>query len=366
MNLNQECVLLKNELKKFAQQVILDKVDEFDKACTFPIDHIKQLADMGIMGALVPEEYDGAGLDLIGFIVSLEEMSKICASTATVVAVHNAFFVYPILKHGSEDLRKKFLPGAAIGEIIGGFACLDANEISVSKSDIGYSINGTNHLVFNAVANGPFTAFLPTGEKHNTHFACVINNDLLIQREDSNNVLGLKSAGIRRVIFKNLGLAEHDLIGAPENGNSILNDTRGVASICFAAILLGVAQGARDEAIKYAKERIQFDQPIINYAMVREKIALMTTHIEASRQLIYDAAMLFDAGKKIQPVASIAKEFAGDTAVKATTEAIQIFGGYGYMKDYPVERYFRDAQVVNIIGGTPDMHKEIIAKETIG
>ncbi|MBN2619526.1 acyl-CoA dehydrogenase family protein [candidate division WOR-3 bacterium] len=356
--------MLKSELKKFAQQVILDKVDELDKACTFPVDHIKQLADMGILGALVPEEYDGAGLDLIGFVVSLEEMSKVCASLATVIAAHNAFFVYPILKYGNDGLKKKYLPAAVTGEIIGGFACTGTHETKVEKSGAGCTINGTNPFVLNAAANGPFTAFLPKSE--GSVLACVIDRDAHIEQDDTNSVLGLKSAGIHRVSFKDFTLPEHNVLSTPAQGNAIQNETLTIASISLAAVLVGIAQGACDEAIKYAKERVQFAQPIISFGMVREKIALMATRIEASRQLVYNAAMLCDAGKKVQPSASIARYFAGETAVEVTDEAIQIFGGYGYMKDYPVERYFRDAQTVNVIGGTPAMHKELIAQETIG
>lgn len=358
--------MLKSELKKFAQQVILDRVDEFDKACTFPDEQIKQLADMGILGALVPEEYGGADLDLIGFVVSLEEISKVCASTATIVAIHNAFFVYPILKYGNDDLKKKYLPGAATGEITGGFACVGTNETSATRTGDAYHLKGFNPLIFNAAASGPFTAFLPLVGATDSILACVIESDPAILREEANTLLGLRSAGIKQAEFNDHALPAQGIISTPENGHLVLNDTRNCAVICLAAILAGIAQGALDEAIKYAKERIQFDQPIINFGMVREKIACMTTRIEASRQLVYEAAMLYDAGKKIQPTASIAKYAAGETAVEVTNQAIQIFGGYGYMKDYPVERYFRDAQTVNIIGGTPAMHKELIARETIG
>lgn len=365
MNLNQECILLKGELKKFAQQVILDNVDELEKSCAFPMEHIQKLADMGILGALVPEEYDGAGLDLIGFVVSLEEMSKVCASSASIIATHNAFFIYPILKHGTEELKKKYLSGGVTGEIIGGFACIGTNEATAHAQGDNYLVKGVNPVVFNGALDGPFTAFLPI---HDTDklLACVIEPDPAITREETNSILGLKSAGIRRVAFKDAALVSANLISTPEQGAAILNDTHDCAIICFASILVGIAQGALDEAIKYGKERIQFAQPITNFGMVREKIAYMATHIEASRQLVYDAAMLYDAGKNYHRAAAMAKHLAGQTAVEVTNQAIQIFGGYGYMKDYPVERFFRDAQVVNVIGGTPAMHKEIIAKETIG
>jgi len=358
--------MLKSELKKFTQQVILDKVDEFEKTCSFPTDNIQKLADMGILGALVPETYDGAGLDLIGFVVSLEEMSKVCASTASIVATHNAFFIYPIFKHGSEELKKKYLPPAVTGEVVGGFACIGTNEAKAASNGENYVITGANPLVFNAVSDGPFTAFVPISGTDSNILACVVDGGSALEREDTNASLGLKSAGIRRIVYRDTTIGSDSLIGSPEKGITVLNDTHDCAIICFAAILVGIAQGALDEAIKYGKERIQFNQPIINFGMVREKVAYMATHIEASRQLVYEAAMLYDTGKNFHRAAAMAKHLAGQTAIETTNQAIQIFGGYGYIRDYPVERFFRDAQVVNVIGGTPAMHKEIIAKETIG
>jgi alkylation response protein AidB-like acyl-CoA dehydrogenase len=321
---------------------------------------------MGILGALVPEEHDGAGLDLIGFAVSLEEMGKVCASTASIVAVHNALFVYPILKHGTEEMKKKYLPGAATGEIIGGFACIGTNQAHAVAQGAQYLVNGINPMVFNAAPNGPIAAFFPITETENSILPCVIDQGPAVQRETNNNILGLKAAGIRRVLFKDVQISSEHLISKPDTGTRVLNDARDCAIICLAAILVGIAQGALDEAVRYGKERIQFGQPIIDFGMVREKIAFMATHIEASRQLVYDAAMLFDREKNIRQAAAMAKHLAGQTAVEVTNQAIQIFGGYGYMRDYPIERLFRDAQVINVIGGTPDMHKEIIAKETIG
>lgn len=365
MNMDQESVLLKSELKKFAQQVILDKADEFDKASRFPVENIERLADMGILASLIPETYDGAGLNLTAFVAALEELSKVCASTAMIVAIHNAFFVYPIAKYGSEDMKKKYLPAAATGEIIGGYACVETNEATIVKTEADYLAKGKNPVVFNAASNGPFTAFLPT-EKNGSLCACVIERDPAILDNNTDAVLGLKSAGIRQIVFNDHILPAAAIIDKCENGCMIFEHTRDLAIICLAAILIGIAQSALDEAVKYAKDRKQFNRPIIDFAMVREKIALMATNIEISRHLVYDAAGLYDAAKRLQPAASMAKYFAGQTAIEATNQAIQIFGGYGYMKDYPIERYFRNAHVINVVGGTPAAHKELIAKETIG
>jgi alkylation response protein AidB-like acyl-CoA dehydrogenase len=366
MQLNQECIMLQSELRKFAQQVILDKVDELEKSCSVPVDNIKQLAEMGILGSVIPEEFNGAALELLGLIVSLEEISKVCASTATIVGVHNAMFAYPILKFGSDEMKKKYLPAAAQGETIGAFACLGTNQVEVAKQDSNFIINGTNELLLNGEFNGPFITCVPAPDETTPMLALVVEPNSQVQIEKSNSVLGLKSAGIARITYNNYTIPESSIIGKKEQGTEILNATHDFAVICLAATLVGIAEAAMDESIKYAKERVQFDEKIINYGMVREKIALMATQIEATRQLVYNAAMLYDAGKKFQHMAAMAKYLAGEVAVETTIQTIQVFGGYGYMKDYPVERLFRDAHVLNVIGSRPDMEKERIAKDIIG
>ena len=367
MELNQECILLQNELKKFAQQVILEKVDELDKACSLPLDNIKQLAEMGILGAVIPEDMGGSALDLIGLVVSLEEISKVCTSTAIIIATHNAFFAYPILKFGSDDMKKKYLPPAATGDVVGGFANVYTNEIKIEKQGDNILVNGKNSFVLNAEANGPFTTFVSSPEDENTISAFVVDGDAQgIKRSKNNSIIGLRAAGIGEVLFENYSATSDTMIGKINEGSGVLHATNDFAKVCLSAIALGIAQGATAEAIKYAKERIQFGEPIVNFGMIREKIAEMTTKIEAARLLTYEAAMHYDAGKNYSRAAAIAKYFTGHTAVEITTSAIQILGGYGYMKDYPVERYFRDAQVLNVLCGTPVDEKERIVKETIG
>jgi len=366
MELNQECTLLQNELKKFAQQVILDKVDELDKTCSFARDNIKKLSEMGLLGAVIPEDMGGAALDTIGLVITLEEISKVCASTALITATHNALFAYPILKFGSDEIKKKYLPQAATGEIIGGYADVTTNEIEIKKEGEDYILNGRNLLVLNSSANGPLIILLSfSGEKQNLTALLVEKNTTGIKRVQKNNTIGMKASGIAEIAFENCTLSPTNIIGTVNEGATILQEILGLAQLCLAAIALGISQGATDAALKYAKERIQFNTPIIEFGMVREKIADMSTKIEAGRLLLYDAAMKRDAKKDFRTAAAMAKYFSGTAAVEITTSAIQIYGGYGYMKDYPVERYFRDAQVINVLCSTPVQIKEIIAKYTI-
>ncbi len=366
MELNQECILLQTELRKFAQQVILDKVDEFDKTCSVSSDNVKRLAEMGILGAIIPEDMGGAALDTIGLVVSLEEISNVCPSTALIVAIHNAF-AFSIMKFGSDDMKKKYLENAASGEIIGGFAITNTNEFSVERTDGSMMLNGTNSLVLNADMHGPFVIFLPTDVEKKNLATYVIDRGfpgMTIRKNET--ALGLKAAGIGIASFENSSITNASLVGTEEDGNKIYHAVCDLLNIYLAAIACGLAQGATEAAIKYAKERVQFGQPIITFGMVREKIADMSTQIEAGRLLAYNAALACDAGKNYSRAASMAKYYMGRAAIDVTNSVIQIFGGYGYMKDYPVERYFRDAQVINVLCSTPADEKEKIVKETIG
>jgi alkylation response protein AidB-like acyl-CoA dehydrogenase len=365
MELNQECTLLQNELRKFAQQVILDTVEEFDKTCNFPLDNIKKLAEMGILGAVISEDMGGAALDTMGLVVSLEEISKVCSSTALIVTVHNALFAYPILKFGSDEMKNSFLPKLASGEITGGYADSNTNELEVKKEGNNYILNGKNSFVLNVGANGPFIIFLPTDDKKNLTAFLVDDKTPGIKREQKNSTVGMRASGIGEIVFENSPVPSTHIIGEEHDGSKILQNMQDLARICLSAIALGIAQGATDAAVKYAKERIQFNTPIIEFGMVREKIADMSTKIEAGRLLIYDAAMKRDTKKDFRTAGAVAKYFSAAAAVEITTSAIQIYGGYGYMKDYPVERFFRDAQVINVLCSTPFQDKEQIVASTI-
>lgn len=363
MKLSQECIMLQTELKKFAQQVLADRVDELEKSCGFPTDNLKRLAQMGILGAIIPEAQGGAALDTIGFAVVLEEISKVCATTAFIVASHNAFFAYPLLKFGNPQLQGKYLPKAASGDMIGGYALPKTNELKVEKRTDGYCFSGTNPFVINAAAKGPIIAAIPESGSNSLN-VYILDSAGECKFGKNSNTLGLRAAGIGEYIFENYCTAADNIIGQPQQGQIVIDSINDYARILFAAMSLGIAEGATEAAIKYAKERVQFNQPIINFGMVREQIAEMVVKIEAARHLVYDAALRMDRGEEYRSAAAMAKLFAGQAATFITTAAIQIYGGYGYIKDYPAERYFRDAQMLNVVCSTPDEDKETIVKET--
>jgi butyryl-CoA dehydrogenase len=321
---------------------------------------------MGILGAIIPEKYGGAALDTIGFTVVLEELSKVCASTAFIVATHNAFFAYPLLKFANEELQKKYLPKAASGEIVGGYALPMTAELNIIKTNGKPCLNGRNPFVLNAAAKGPFINPVPEPDSpQDTALYLIDSNTTGCTYSKQSNTIGLKSAGIGEYIFEDCCPAADNIIGQAKDGVQIFQALHDYSNILLAAISLGIAQGATEAAIKYAKERVQFQQAIVNFGMVREMIADMSVKIEAARHLVYDAALRIDQGEEYRAATAMAKLFAGQSATAITTAAIQIYGGYGYIKDYPAERYFRDAQMINVICSTPSVQKEVIAKEII-
>ncbi len=365
MKLTQECILLQNELRKFSQQVLADRVDELDKSCNFPMDNIKRLADMGIIGALIPESYGGASLDAVGFAVVLEEIARVCASTAFVVASHNVFFAYPILKSGSEEMKKKYLPAAASGKMVGAFALPRTNELDAEGEPERSAVSGKNPFVLNATAGGPVIAAFPAPGSCDPILYILDKDTPGCTFMGPTKTIGLKAASIGEYHFNKCTPPAGNVIGAKNTGRQTIESMFDCGRILLGAISVGIGQGACDSAIKYAKERIQFGQPITEFGMVREQIADMLVAIESARHMVYDAALRMDRGEDFRVAAAMAKLVAGRAATAATTAAIQVYGGYGYMKDYPAERYFRDAQMLNVICSTPDEDKEIIAKGNI-
>ncbi|MGQ9534704.1 MAG: acyl-CoA dehydrogenase family protein [bacterium] len=361
MEFNKEVILLQNEIKKFAKDVIAEKVDEFDKQGTFPAEIIKRLAEMGILGGTIPESFGGCALDTISLLVCIEEISKVCPSTGLIIATHNILFSYPVAKYGSETQKKLYLQGAAMGEIIGGFAEVTTSEIKVSENTESFLINGKNHILLNGIANGPFIAF--AGANGTLNGVIIDGNCPGVKRDKKDNIIGMRASGITQLVFDNCTISKQNLL--VDAGSKILKEIKSFANLAFAAINLGISEAAMENAVKYAKERVQFGEPIVNFGMVRELIADMTIKIEAMRLLIYDAASIRDRGKDYSRASAIARYFSNQSVAEITTNAIQVYGGYGYMKDYPVERYFRDAQVSRVLCSSNIETEELIASRTI-
>uniref|UniRef100_A0A7C6EJC8 Acyl-CoA dehydrogenase n=1 Tax=candidate division WOR-3 bacterium TaxID=2052148 RepID=A0A7C6EJC8_UNCW3 len=363
MELNKEALLLQNEIRKFAKEVLSEKADEFDKKGIFPVENIKKISEMGILGSTIPESFGGCALDTVSFLVTLEEISKVCPSTALILLAHNILFSYPLVKFGNDAQKKKYLPFLAAGESIGGFAEVITNEIKVGLENNSYIISGRNHILLNGVANGPFLMFAEYNGKVD---ALMVDSSVSgVLRNKKDNIIGMNCSGITELVFDNLRVSADNRLGNEGDGRNILEEIKTFANLGFSAINLGIAQASMENAIKYAKERVQFGEPIINFGMVREMIADMATKIEAVRNLLYDGANIRDNNKDCARISAITRYFSNQAVAEITTNAIQVYGGYGYMKDYPVERYFRDAQVSRVLCCSGMELKESIVSKTI-
>jgi alkylation response protein AidB-like acyl-CoA dehydrogenase len=365
MELNKETVLLQAEFRKFARDVIAPKVDDYDKKGEIPREFIIKLSEMGLLGALVPESCGGVGLDTLGAVVALEEISKVCPSTALILAVHNSLFAHPIVKFGNDAQRKKYLPQACGGELIGGFAETAANQLQVTAGSGQYKISGQNQLLLNGEFDGPFVISIPIPGSTASTFSVIDPGCPGVKIMKNTTVIGMKAAGIADVRFQDAPVNNTAILGADRQGEEITADVRNIVRLLFASIALGISQGAYESALKYAKERVQFGEPIANFGMVREMFADMAVKIESVRLLTYNAALARDAQKDYARSAAMARLVAAQAVADITTNAIQVYGGYGYMKDYPVERYFRDAQVIRVLCGTSRLDKEFIAAKII-
>ncbi|MEO0215811.1 MAG: acyl-CoA dehydrogenase family protein [candidate division WOR-3 bacterium] len=361
MELSKEVQLLQSEVRKFARDVIAEKVDEFDKNWIYPKEIITQLGAMGLCGATIPEVYGGCLLDTVSLLVGLEEISRVCPSTALILLAHNILFSHTIVKFGNEEQKKRYLPDAASGRVIGGFAEFATNELTVKEENGCYRITGRNHILLNGDACGPFILFVESAGKVN---ALIIDDTITgIKRNRKNNIIGMNAGGINEIIFDDCTVPLLNQLKG--EGNSIMAELKLFSNLGYSALNLGIAEAAMENAIKYAKERVQFGEPIINFGMVREMIADMATQIESVRLLLYDAAVIRDNGKDFTRASALARYLSNQMVAEVTTNAIQVYGGYGYMKDYPVERYFRDGQVSRVLGSSGIELKELIVNSTI-
>ncbi len=374
--LTEEQRMVKEAAADFAKNSLLPKAEEFDQNEEIPQEIYKELAGLGYMGMLLPEEYGGSNLDFVSYICAMEEFSKACAALEIGLSVHNSLVCDAILKFGTEDQKKKYLPALARGEKIGAYSLTepgsgtDAGSLRTSAVSQGdhYLLNGTKTFVTNAGIADVFVVFvLSNPELKSKGISC-----LLVEKGTAGfsigakeKKMGIKGSDTRELSFADSKVPKENLLGEENKGFkvalSLLNSGRiGVGAQC-----VGIAQAAFEEALKYSKERVQFGQPICNFQAIAFKLADMATQIEAARLLVYRAAHLKSQGKKCNIEASMAKLFASEVANHVANEAVQIHGGYGYMKEYPVERYFRDARVTEIYEGTSEAQRIVISRDLL-
>ena len=377
LELNEQQKMIQKMVREFAEKHIAPVAAELDKKEEYPHKILKEMAKLGFLGVIIPQEYGGAGLDTISYAIIVEEISRKCASTGVITSVHNSLVSWPIMKYGTDEQKKKYLPILAKGDEIGAFAGTEPN----AGSDLGamqtsavlkgdkYIINGDKTFITSGSEAGIIIVFAVTDKSAGPKgiSAFIVENKFKGYKVGSIfEKLGINASKTSEMIFENMEVPKENLLGKEGDGFKIALSTLDGGRIGIAAQAVGIAQAALDESIDYSKQRQQFGRPLAKFQAIHWMIADMATEIDAARLLTYRAAFLKDQGVRFSKQASMAKLFAAETAMKAAEKAVQIHGGYGYCKDYPVERFFRDAKIIGIYEGTSEVQRLKIAYKVLG
>lgn len=360
-------------VRDFAAREIKPKSMEWDEAQHFPVELFNRMGELGIMGVLVPEEYGGAGFGYQEYITTIVEISKVDGSIGLSVAAHNSLCTNHILQFGNEEQKRKYLPKLASGQWIGAWGLTEPNTGSDAgnmrtvalKDGDHYVLNGAKNFITHGKSGDVSVVIARTGEKGDSHgmSAFIIEKGTPgFSSGKKENKLGMRASETAELIFSDCRIHKSQMLGKEGEGFiqalKILDGGR----ISIAALSLGIAIGAYESALRYSKERHQFNQPIANFQGIAFKLADMATKIEAAKLLTYRAGQLKNLGKDINKESAMAKLYASEIAVEAANEAVQIFGGYGYTKDFPAEKYYRDAKLCTIGEGTSEIQKLVISR----
>jgi alkylation response protein AidB-like acyl-CoA dehydrogenase len=374
--LTDEQIMIQTMAREFSRKVVAPTAAERDETKEFPAENLKKMGELGLMGMMVPFEYEGSGADTVSYVLALSEIAYSCASTAVVMSVHNSIVCESIYRLGTEMQKDKFLKPLSRGDIIGAFAMTEPHAGSdpvrqsttaVRKGD-AYIINGTKRFITSGRNAGLVivTAITDETQRHHGISAFIIEKDtpgLIVGNEEDK--MGLRASDTTDLIFNDCIVPAENRLGNEGDGFKIAMKALDGGRIGIAAQSVGVAQAAFDAAVKYAKKREQFGRPISKFQGLRWMIADMATEIEAARQLMLSAAAMKDRGEKIIAQASMAKLFASEMVNRVTAKALQIHGGYGFIKDYPVERFYRDARVFTIYEGTSEIQRVVISNHIL-
>lgn len=364
-------------VRDFAEKHIRPHVMEWDEQQVFPVEIFKKLGELGLMGVLVPEEYGGSGFSYFEYVNVIAEIAKVCGSIGLSVAAHNSLCTGHIMTFGNEKQKLKWLPKLATSEWIGAWGLTEANTGSdamgmnttaVLDGD-HYVVNGSKNWITHGKSGNVAVVMVRTGEKGSSKgiSALVIEKGTPgFTHGKKENKLGMRASETTELIFDNCRVPKENLLGKEGDGFKQAMKVLDGGRISIAALSLGIAKGAFEAAVAYSKERQQFGQPIASFQGISFKLADMATEIEAAELLIMQAADLKNRGLNVTKQSAMAKYFASEVCVRAATEAVQIFGGYGYTKDFPVEKYYRDAKLCTIGEGTSEIQKLVIARELLG
>lgn len=369
---NDEQQLMQTMFKEFAEKEIRPIAAELDENERFPSELIPKMGEIGLLGIPVAEEYGGVGMGTMEYVLAVEEVSKACASTGVTISAHTSLCCWPIEHFGTEEQKQKYLPDLASGEKLGAFgltepnAGTDAAMQRTTAEDKGdyYLLNGSKIFITNGEVADIYVVFAMTDKDAGSHG---ISSFILEKGMDGfsfgshEKKMGIRGSSTCELVFENVKVPKENLLGEVGKGYKIAMMTLDGGRIGIAAQALGIAQSAIDEAVKYVKERVQFGCTISKFQNTQFTLAEMQTRVNAARMLVYRAAAMKDDGENYSSAAAEAKLFASETANDVTRRAVQLFGGYGYTRDYPVERLMRDAKITEIYEGTSEVQKMVIS-----
>jgi alkylation response protein AidB-like acyl-CoA dehydrogenase len=375
-SLTEEHKMIRDAARDFAQTELLPGVIERDEHQTFPAEQIKKLGELGFMGMMVDPKYGGAGMDTISYVLAMEELSKVDASASVVVSVNNSLVCWGLEKYGSEEQKQKYLVPLAKGEIIGAF-CLsepeagsDATSQQTTAVDMGdhYLLNGTKNWITNGNSASVYLVIAQT-DPEKGHRGI---NALIVEKEMpgfevglKENKLGIRGSDTHSLLFTDVKVPKENRIGEDGFGFKFAMSTLSGGRIGIASQALGIASGAYELSLEYSKQRKAFGKAINEHQAIAFKLADMATEIEAARLLCLKSAWLKDNGKNFDKESAMAKVFASEVAMKTTTEAVQVHGGYGFVKEYHVERLMRDAKITQIYEGTSEIQRIVISRSIL-
>ncbi len=373
MKLTEEQLMIRETVRKFALEEVEPLAIEIDKDHRFPTETAEKMAELGLLGINIPQEYGGAGMDDLCYAIAVEELGRVCGSTGLTLAAHISLCTYPLYAFSSEEQKRKYVPDLARGKHLGAFGLTEPNagsdaggtQTTAVKRGDRYVLNGSKIFITNAQHAGTFIATAVTAKGIGTKgiSAFIVERDTPgFKVMPGDEKLGMRGSDWGELVFEDAEIPAENLIDEEGRGFKVFMKTLDGGRISIGALALGIAQGALDKSLKYAKERVQFGKAIIEHQAIAFKIADMAAKIEAARHLVYDAARRKIAGEPYTLQSAYAKYYASEIAMDVTSDAIQIHGGYGYTRDYHVERYWRDAKLCTIGEGTSEIQKLVISR----
>ena len=375
-NYTENQQMIASMAKDFAAKEIVPSLMKWDESQEFPLELFKKMGDLGLMGVLVPSEYGGSGFGYHEYITAITEIAKVCGSIGLSMAAHNSLCTGHIMAFGNEEQKKKYLPKLASAEFIGAWGLTEPNtgsdamrmKCTARKEGDEWVLDGTKCWITHGISSDVMVVIARTGELLDSHGMTafiVERTNPGLKAGKKENKLGMRASETAEVIFDNCRVHESAILGEEGQGFQQAMKILDGGRISIAALSLGIAKGAYEASIKYSKEREQFGKPIAEFQAISFKLADMATEIEAAELLTHQAADLKNKGKKMTKESAYAKYYASEVCVRVATDAVQIFGGYGYTKEFPVEKFYRDSKLCTIGEGTSEIQKLVISREVL-